>query len=112
MIIKLWFLLLLLLLSILGKAQEISKMNVSDSLPDNKSSTTTISEVVIQSTSRRMKLNDGNLVLTVAGNKDFKTATHLLDVLRKTPGVSVDQEDGIFIGGRISPAIFINGSRL
>lgn len=112
MIIKLWFLLLLLLLSILGKAQEISKMNVSDSLPDNKSSTTTISEVVIQSTSRRMKLNDGNLVLTVAGNKDFKTATHLLDVLRKTPGVSVDQEDGIFIGGRISPAIFVNGKQI
>lgn len=112
MIIKLWFLLLLLLLSIFGKAQETSKRNVLDSLSETKASTTTISEVVIQSASRKMKLNDGNLVMMVSGNKDFKTSTHLLDVLRKTPSVSVDQEDGIFIGGRVSPAIFINGKQM
>lgn len=96
---------LFLLLSFYGKAQKVA----SDSLTKTKSSTNNISEVVIQSAPRKMKLNDGNVVMTVAGNKDFKTSTHLLDVLRKTPGVTVDQEDGIFIGGRITPAIFIDG---
>lgn len=109
MIIKLWFLLFLLFLSIFGKAQEIVKRKVSDSITQAASSTTTISEVILQSAPRKMKLNDGNLVVSVAGNRDFKTSTHLLDVLRKTPGVTVDQEYGIFIGGRIAPAILIDG---
>jgi len=109
MIFKLWLLLLLLFLSIFGKAQETVKGKIPDSLAEVKSSTTDISEVIIQSAPRKMKLNEGNLVLSVAGNKDFKTSSHLLDVLRKTPGVTVDQEDGIFIGGRITPAVFIDG---
>ncbi|WP_343686335.1 TonB-dependent receptor domain-containing protein [Chryseobacterium gleum] len=109
MIFKLWLLLLLLFLSIFGKAQEAVKGKIPDSLAEAKTSTTNISEVVIQSAPRKMKLNEGNLVLSVAGNKDFKTSLHLLDVLRKTPGVTVDQEDGIFIGGRITPAVFIDG---
>ncbi|WP_079240255.1 TonB-dependent receptor domain-containing protein [Chryseobacterium indologenes] len=109
MIIKLWLLPLLLFLSFFGKAQEKVNGKVPDSLAEVKSPTTNISEVIIQSTPRKMKLNDGNLVLSVAGNKDFKTSTHLLDVLRKTPGVTVDQEDGIFVGGRITPAVLIDG---
>lgn len=109
MIIKLWLLLFLLFLSIFGKAQEIVKSKVSDSLTQVRSSTTTISEIILQSAPRKMKLNDGSLVVSVAGNRDFKTSTHLLDVLRKTPGVTVDQEDGIFIGGRIAPAVLIDG---
>lgn len=110
MIIKLWYLLFLFFLLFFGKAQQgVVKAKVRDSLAEAKSSTTNISEVVIQSAPRKMKLNDGNLIQSVAGNKDFKTSTHLLDVLRKTPGVTVDQEDGIFVGGRITPAILIDG---
>ena len=109
MIVKLWLLLFLLLISFFGKAQQIVKGEVSDSLTRAKSSITNISEVVLQSAARKMKLNDGSLVMSVAGNKDFKTSAHLLDVLRKTPGVTVDQEDGIFIGGRIAPAVLIDG---
>lgn len=106
MIFKLWLLLLLLFLSLLGKAQE---RKLPDSLTESKSVTTNISEVVIRSAPRSTKLNDGNVVVAVSGNKDFKTSVNLLDVLRKTPGVTVDQEDGIFVGGRISPAILIDG---
>lgn len=109
MMIKLWFILLLLLLSTLGKAQEITNRSVPDSLKEQKTPTTIISEVVIQSAPRNIKLNDGNLTMAVSGNKDFKTSTNLFEVLRKTSGVTVDQEDGIFIGGRVTPAIFING---
>lgn len=81
------------------------EISVIEMIPSGK----TIEEIVLQSPSRNIKLNDGNTVMNIAGNKDFKTATHMLDVLRKTPGVTVDQEDGIFIGGRMAPAIFING---
>lgn len=109
MMIKLWFFLLLLFLSVFGNAQQTTGQKVSDSLAQQKPPTTNISEVVIQSAPRRIKLNDGNLTMAVSGNKDFKTSTHLLDVLRKTPGVTVDQEEGIFIGGRETPAIFIDG---
>ncbi|MCI3936538.1 TonB-dependent receptor [Chryseobacterium aahli] len=99
---------ILLLFSFFAKSQEIVK---EDSLKRNnkKDSITTISEVIVQASQRNLKLNDGNIVMSVSGNKNFKTSTNILEVLRKTPGVTVDQEDGIFLGGRINPAIFING---
>jgi len=68
-----------------------------------------ISEVVIRGAARSIKLNDGNIVMSVSGNKDFKTSANLLEVLRKTPGVSIDQGGTIFLGGRITPAVFIDG---
>jgi outer membrane receptor protein involved in Fe transport len=68
-----------------------------------------ISEVVIRLSTKSMKLSDGNIVMSVSGNKDFKTSANLLEVLRKTPGISVDQEGVILMGGRISPAVFIDG---
>lgn len=105
---KLWIFILLLFVSFLAKSQEILNAKVSDSI-QQKDSIATISEVIIQSSRRDVKLNQGNIVMNVSGNKDFKTSTNILEVLRKTPGVTVDSEDGIFIGGRMSPAIFING---
>jgi len=106
--VKLWIFILLLFLSFFAKSQEILKTKVSDSI-QQKDSVATISEVIIQSSRRDLKLNQGNIVMNVSGNKDFKTSTNILEVLRKTPGVTIDSEDGIFIGGRNSPAIFING---
>lgn len=105
---KLWIFILLLFLSFFVKSQEILNAKVPDSI-QQKDSVSTISEVIIQSSRRDLKLNQGNIVMSVSGNKDFKTSTNILEVLRKTPGVTVDSEDGIFIGGRINPAIFING---
>lgn len=106
--VKLWIFILVVFLSFFAKSQEILKTKVSDSI-QQKDSVATISEVIIQSSRRDLKLNQGNIVMNVSGNKDFKTSTNILEVLRKTPGVTVDSEDGIFIGGRVSPAIFING---
>ncbi|WP_411811390.1 TonB-dependent receptor domain-containing protein [Chryseobacterium scophthalmum] len=105
---KLWIFILLLFLSFFVKSQEILNAKVPDSIQE-KDSVAAISEVIIQSSRRDLKLNQGNIVMSVSGNKDFKTSTNILEVLRKTPGVTVDSEDGIFIVGRINPAIFING---
>ncbi|WP_370897366.1 TonB-dependent receptor domain-containing protein [Chryseobacterium gossypii] len=102
MITRLWFFILLLFLSFFVKSQERDSLKSNDSVK-------TISEVTIQYSRRNVELNEGNIVMRVANNKDFKTSTNILEVLRKTPNVTVDAEDGIFISGRISPSIFING---
>ena len=93
----------LFFLSFFVKSQEIINRKVPDSLKEKH-----ITGVTIQS-SKNVKLSDGNIVVNIANNRNFKTSTHILEVLRKTPNVTVDAEDGIFIGGRITPAIFIDG---
>ncbi|WP_153397676.1 outer membrane beta-barrel family protein [Chryseobacterium vaccae] len=106
MLIKLRFLLLTLFLSLFCKAQTPQRRS-QDSL--NPTKTNHISEVVIQPSSRNTRLSEGNRIVPISGNKEFKTSLNLLDVLKKTPGVTVDQEGGIFIGGRVAPAIFVDG---
>ncbi|WP_407482125.1 TonB-dependent receptor domain-containing protein [Elizabethkingia meningoseptica] len=69
----------------------------------------TISEVVITAERSTPKLNNGNLVLSISNNKDFKTTTNLYEVLRKTPGVQIDQDGGLLVGGRITPVVFVDG---
>ncbi|PIF43276.1 outer membrane receptor protein involved in Fe transport [Chryseobacterium sp. 52] len=98
-------------LSIQKNDYEIRKLEKTEdfSLIELKPMAENISEVVIRATGRSIKLNDGNIVMSVSGNKDFKTSANLIEVLKKTPGVSIDQEGAIFIGGRITPAIFIDG---
>lgn len=103
---RLFFFILTVFLSIFAKSQEIINRKNPDSLKEKQ-----ISEVVIQS-SKNTKLNDGNIVVGVANNKNFKTSVNILEVLRKMPGVTVDQEDAIYIAGRISPAVFIDGKPL
>lgn len=68
-----------------------------------------LSEVVIKSDAATPKLNNGNMVLRVANNKEFKTAANLYDVLRRTPGILVDQEGTITFGNQVVPVVFING---
>lgn len=70
---------------------------------------TDLAEAVITGEVRTQKLEDGSLVMKVANNKELKTTTNLYDVLRRTPGVTVDQEGIITIGSGITPVVFING---
>lgn len=102
MMIRLWIFILLLFLSIFTKSQETDSLRPKDSIQS-------ISGVVIQSAPRNIRLNEGSIIVPIYGNKDFKTSVSILEVLKKTPGVTVDQEDGIFLNGRVSPAIFIDG---
>lgn len=77
----------------------------------SKDSTKTknIEEVVLKAETNAPKLNNGNVVLKIANNKEYRTSSNLYDVLRRTPGVYVDQEGAITFGGQITPVIFING---
>ncbi|PQA91709.1 TonB-dependent receptor [Chryseobacterium shigense] len=98
-------------LSIHKEGYQMKEINKAEpfSLIELEPAAENISEVVIRSAARNIKLNDGNIVMSVSGNKDFKTSANLMEVLRKTPGVSIDQEGGIFLAGRIPPAVFIDG---
>ncbi|MCT4123656.1 outer membrane beta-barrel family protein [Elizabethkingia anophelis] len=68
-----------------------------------------ISEVVIIADRSTPRLNNSNLILRISNNKDFKTTINLYEVLRKTPGVQIDQDGGLLVGGRITPVVFVDG---
>ncbi|MDR2230622.1 MAG: TonB-dependent receptor [Flavobacteriaceae bacterium] len=70
----------------------------------------TISEVTVQG-KRSVQLNNGNPEYSVSGNKDLKTAVNLIDVLRKTPGVSLGEDNAVMIGRNVA-SIFVDGKPL
>lgn len=72
--------------------------------------TATISEVTIRGR-RNVQLNNGNPEYSVSGNKDLKTSLNLIDVLRKTPGVSLGEDNAVMIG-RNTASIFVDGKPL
>lgn len=49
------------------------------------------------------------LVVNVAGNSFFKTASNGFDILRRIPGLDITPEGVLQMNGRITPAIYING---
>ncbi|SHL97661.1 outer membrane beta-barrel family protein [Chitinophaga sp. CF418] len=49
------------------------------------------------------------LVMTVAGNRLFRTAANGFDVLKKVPGLEVGGDGALLLYGRITPAVFIDG---
>ncbi|MBO9202972.1 MULTISPECIES: TonB-dependent receptor domain-containing protein [Niastella] len=51
----------------------------------------------------------GKLVMTIAGNKLFKTAANAMDVLKKLPGLEVGGDGSLLLSGRVTPAVFIDG---
>jgi outer membrane receptor protein involved in Fe transport len=51
----------------------------------------------------------GKLVMTIAGNKFFKTAANAMDVLKKLPGLEVGADGSLLLSGRVTPGIFIDG---
>ena len=72
--------------------------------------TATISEVTIRGR-RNVQLNNGNPEYSVSGNKDLKTSLNLIDVLRKTPGVSLGEDNAVMIG-RNTASVFVDGKPL
>lgn len=54
---------------------------------------------------------DGNLIINVA-NSSLNNAGNSIDVLRRSPGVIVDNQDNITVLGKGSPVVFINGKEV
>lgn len=70
-----------------------------------------LGEAVIRTT-HNTRMENGNLVVIVANNREFKTSTNLFDVLRRTPGVRVDQDELVYISGGAAATLFVDGKPL
>lgn len=69
----------------------------------------TLKEVVVRGEKRAIRYQDDRVVLNIAGNSSFKTATNVMDILGKAPGVTVNGDGTLLMSGRNTPVIFIDG---
>lgn len=65
--------------------------------------------IEINATPSAIRQQDDKLVMTVAGNRQFRTAVNGHDVLKKIPGMEVGGDGTLLLYGRITPAVFIDG---
>ncbi|MET0638155.1 MAG: outer membrane beta-barrel protein [Chitinophagaceae bacterium] len=49
------------------------------------------------------------LLIPVSGNRFFRTAANGFDILKKIPGVTVNGDGSLLVGGRVAPVIFVDG---
>ena len=70
----------------------------------------TLGEVTIKGERAVVERSMGKLVLNVT-NSFFKTATNALDVLKRAPGLIVNQEGAISIKGQYAPVVYIDGKQ-
>lgn len=107
----------LLLLSSLGYQELYKEVLVANAVQDmldlgNIPMTTDpglLNEVVVTGGKPAIQRMADRLVLNVAGNRFFKTATNALDVFRKIPGLEVSGDGTLLLSGRITPAVFVDG---
>lgn len=70
----------------------------------------TLGEVIVKGERPVVERSMGKLVLNVT-NSFFKTATNALDVLKRAPGLIVNQEGAISIKGQYAPVVYIDGKQ-
>jgi len=75
-----------------------------------RSDARTLSEVFVKGERPVMERSLGKLTLNVT-NSFFKTATDALDVMRRVPGLRVDQMGGITLRGGVAPVVYIDGKQ-
>lgn len=68
-----------------------------------------LQQVVVTAHRPAFQREADKLIVNIAGNSLFKTATNALDVMKKIPGLEVNGEGALLLSGRISPTVFING---
>lgn len=66
-------------------------------------------EVVVKGEKRAIRYQDDRVIMHIAGNTAFKTATNVMDILGKAPGITVNGDGTLLMAGRNTPVIFING---
>jgi hypothetical protein len=68
-----------------------------------------LNAVIVNGGQPAFQRETGKLIVTIAGNKYFKTAANAVDVLKRLPGLEVAGDGTLLLSGRINPAIFIDG---
>ncbi|QHV94563.1 TonB-dependent receptor [Spirosoma endbachense] len=70
-----------------------------------------LGEIIVKGERPVVEQSMGKLVLNVT-NSFFKTATNALDVLRRAPGLLVNQDGAISVKGQYTPVVYIDGKQL
>jgi hypothetical protein len=68
-----------------------------------------LNEVVVTGERAVMQRQGEKLVVTVSGNRFFRTAANALDILKKIPGLEVNGDGTLLLSGRVAPSVFIDG---
>jgi hypothetical protein len=69
----------------------------------------TLQSVTVSGERRAIQYRADRVILQVAGNSLYKTATNVLDIVRKAPGITENPDGTLLMSGRDAPVIFING---
>jgi hypothetical protein len=89
--------------------QLLSQTPVRRDTTIDKVDTNQLKEVVVNGAKAPFQRLSDRLVVNIAGNRFFRTATNALELFRKIPGLEVSGEGAILLSGRITPAVFIDG---
>ncbi len=76
---------------------------------DSTMSTRQLQAIEVNAAPPAVRQQADKLVMTVAGNRLFRTAANGFDVLKKVPGLEVGGDGALLLYGRITPAVFIDG---
>jgi outer membrane receptor protein involved in Fe transport len=68
-----------------------------------------LNSVNIRGEKSAVQYRSDRIVLNIGGNGAFKSSANVIDILRKSPGVSVSPDGALLLSGRNTPVIFING---
>lgn len=68
-----------------------------------------LNEVNINAEKIQMRQSDEKLMVNIAGNKLFNASTNGFDVLKKLPGIQINNDGTLLMAGGIIPTIFIDG---
>ncbi len=68
-----------------------------------------LSEVTISGGTPNFRTQNGQLKIGVANNAFFKSASNLLDVFKKLPGLQVNQDGTMQLASRATPTLFVDG---
>ena len=88
----------------------IDTVSVSLGVITLRADTQTLSEVVVKGERPVVERSLGKLTLNVS-NSFFKTATNALDVLKRAPGLRIDQSGAISLSGGITPVVYVDGKQ-
>ncbi|PSL25354.1 outer membrane beta-barrel family protein [Chitinophaga ginsengisoli] len=76
---------------------------------DSTIKTRQLEAIEVNATPPPVRQEADRLVMTVAGNRLFRTAVNGFDVMKKVPGLEVGGDGALLLYGRITPAVFIDG---
>jgi hypothetical protein len=68
-----------------------------------------LQEITVTSGTPNFSTQNGQIKIGIANNAFFKSASNLLDVFRKLPGLQVNQDGTMLLASRATPTLFVDG---